>query len=164
MKMKRRSCSLGFKVVFMIIFIMYFMQSCSSDTVISDDLFCMTVMTKSNDFIEPELTHKDSILVDSITKLDEVKSYAMATRQLIKKIQPLMESDLWDKEPLGEYQNRKDSINALVLKISKHKDIQNDWNSYVESYKSFIKLMENAQLSSTIKTILVVKVITSSDD
>ncbi|KDS35655.1 hypothetical protein M089_3412, partial [Bacteroides ovatus str. 3725 D9 iii] len=39
---------------------MYFMQSCSSDTVISDDLFCMTVMTKSNDFIEPELTHKDS--------------------------------------------------------------------------------------------------------
>lgn len=84
MKMKRRSCSLGFKVVFMIIFIMYFMQSCSSDTVISDDLFCMTVMTKSNDFIEPELTHKDSILVDSITKLDEFKSYAMATRQLIK--------------------------------------------------------------------------------
>lgn len=77
MKMKRRSCSLGFKVVFMIIFIMYFMQSCSSDTVISDDLFCMTVMTKSNDFIEPELTHKDSILVDSITKLDEFKSYAM---------------------------------------------------------------------------------------
>ena len=73
MKMKRRSCSLGFKVVFMIIFIMYFMQSCSSDTVISDDLFCMTVMTKSNDFIEPELTHKDSILVDSITKLDEFK-------------------------------------------------------------------------------------------
>ena len=164
MKMKRRSCSLGFKVVFMILLIMYFMQSCSSDTVISDDLFCMTVMTKSNDFIEPELTHKDSILVDSITKLDEFKSYAMATRQLIKKIQPLMESDLWDKEPLGEYQNRKDSINALVLKISKHKDIQNDCYRYVESYKSFIKLMENAQLSSTIKTILVVKVITSSDD
>lgn len=164
MKMKRRSCSFGFKVVFMIIFIMYFMQSCSSDTVISDDLFCMTVMTKSNDFIEPELTHKDSILVDSITKLDEFKSYAMATRQLIKKFQPLMESDLWDKEPLGEHQNRKDSINALVLKISKHKDIQSDWNSYVESYKSFIKLMENAQLSSTIKTILVMKVITSSDD
>ena len=80
--MKRRSCSLGFKVVFMIIFIMYFMQSCSSDTVISDDLFCMTVMTKSNDFIEPELTHKDSILVDSITKLDEFKSYVYK-RQII---------------------------------------------------------------------------------
>ena len=134
------------------------MQSCSSETSVPDDLFSIAIMAKSDELKIPEISKADSILIGSIAGLSESQEYAKALKCLEKKILPLMNS--WNKDASDEAHNKK-SIETFILKPSKQKEIKNEWNAYIPSYKSFIKLIENFELTNSVKTALVAKVMTS---
>ena len=135
------------------------MQSCSSETSVPDDLFSIAIMAKSDELKIPEISKADSILIGSIAGLSESQEYAKALKCLEKKMLPFMNS--WNKDVPNKAHNKKDSIEAFILKLSKQKEIKNEWNAYIPSYKSFIKLIENFELTNSVKTALVAKVMTS---
>lgn len=141
--------------------VFFLMQNCSSDAPVPDDLFSIAIMANSGELKAPEISKADSVLIDSIAGLSESQEYAKATKCLEKKLLPLMNS--WNKD-VSDKAHKKESIEAFILKLSKQKEIENEWNAYIISYKSFIKLIENLELTNSVRTALVVKVMTSLDD
>lgn len=150
------------KALFILVSVFFLMQSCSSEVPVPDDLFSIAIMTNSDELKMPEISKADNILIDSIAGLSESQEYAKALKRLEKKILPFMNS--WNKDVPNKAHNKKDSIEAFILKLSKQKEIRDEWNAYITSYKSFYKLIENLELTKSVKTALVMKVMTSLDN
>lgn len=153
-----------FKWLFILISMFFLMQSCSSDSSsVAADLNIISMATIMNADTWPisELSEEETLLVDSISKLDQYKDYAKATLELVDKLQPLIES--WNKELLIEQVSKKEAIKTFVTKLNNDKDIQCEWNTYLKSYKVFMNLIENVDLTDSARKELVMKALTNSE-
>lgn len=155
MKLKRKKTSFLFLLIFTSL-IGVFICSCNSDSAIQGEVLSMILEGPDNS-TTVALTQTDSILIDSITKLNEYKAFVRASQELSDKVQPLLDS--WNKEIPNELNSKKDSVIAFTTKLSNDKSVEVQWNAYVKSYKSFMDLIKNARLSDSAKTDLMMRVL-----
>lgn len=153
MKLKRKT----FSVLFLLAFtfsIGTFVCSCNSDAEIKGEALSMILESPDKSTIVA-LTKTDSILIDSIAKLNEFKAFVRTSQELNDKVQPLMDS--WSKEISNELNSKRDSIIAFTAKLSNDKSVEVQWKAYMKSYESFMNLIENARLSNSVKTELMLR-------
>lgn len=142
-----------------VMFISFFILSCSSDKNISvnNDWLSVAAIMSMDDIPVPELSEKEAALVDSISKLKEFIEYHECCNKIRKKIIPYISK--LTQEDLNELaQKSTDSIyiSDFTSRMKAQLDIEKEFDDTEKSRKNFEKQIETIKFTPSERMALIV--------